>query len=162
MPESPRWFTAALLKHLDENQALESSIRTPASPDADSGPTAPATLSLVLSLVDVLDSVDRLVDIAADDPQAAVWKNHLIALRRQLAAAFEQAGVMFVGEPGQQFDPTRHQAVEVVRRDDVPDYTILKVILRGCLWRAQVLRYAHVVIARPPDEKRSQQERQEL
>jgi len=110
----------------------------------------------LLSFLEVLDSLDRLVAIAAsaaEQPGAEPpgWLDQLQTLRKQLLNAFERTGVTFFDCVGQPFDPTRHEAVEVVHRRDVGDDTIVEEITRGCNWQGQLLRFARVVIARNKD-----------
>jgi molecular chaperone GrpE len=51
---------------------------------------------------------------------------------------------------GQPFDPTRHEAVGRVERDDVDDQTVIAEPLRGYLIQERVLRPAQVVVAVRP------------
>lgn len=107
---------------------------------------------VLLSFLEVLDSLDRLLNLdrgsASAEEEPTSWEAHLRAIHSQLLAAFERAGVRFIETVGKDFDPARHQAMETVRRNDVNDYTIVEEISRGCEWRGEVLRFSQVVVAR--------------
>jgi molecular chaperone GrpE len=95
--------------------------------------------------LEVLDGVDRaLRDDDADDPAAA----GLRALREQMEGVLKRYGVERVGEPGEPFDPERHEATSVVARDDVPDRTVVDVHRAGYARGDKLLRPAQVVVAR--------------
>ena len=135
MAEPSPWITAELVNRL-------------VAPTANAGQDMHQAL---LGFLEVLDSADRLVDLAADQPGDETglgWSGHLVVLRHQMLDSFERAGVIFFEDVGRLFDPSRHQAVAMKQQSDIPDYTIVEVIARGCTWRGQLLRYARVVVAR--------------
>ncbi len=106
---------------------------------------------ILLHFLEVLDSLDRLIKIAAKSPpqsEGMGWLAHLRALRTQLIEAFLCAGVTFFDSVDKPFDPERQEAVEVIQRHDVDDYTVIEEINRGCEWQREVLRFARVVVAR--------------
>lgn len=102
----------------------------------------------LLSFLDALDALDRLTALAATTPY---WRDHLEAARTQMISAFERVGVTFFECNGQPFDPQRHEAVEMIYRQDLDDYTITEALARGCEWQGNILRCARVVVARNPE-----------
>ncbi len=148
MAEPSPWITADLVNRL-------------VAPPATTG----QEISLALSgFLEVLDSVDRLVDLAdaqPDDQIGLSWRSHLVVLRCQMLEAFERAGVTLFEDAGQLFDPSRHQAVATQPHNEIPDYTIVDVVARGCAWRGQVLRYSRVVVARNLPQSQELEERAE-
>lgn len=95
---------------------------------------------VLLSFLEVLDALDRAV--GTDQVTGT-----LAAVRKQLIAAFEQAGVSFLETLGQPFDPSWHRAIEA-RSGDEEHPVIIEEIMRGCTWNGELLRPAGVVIAR--------------
>ena len=107
---------------------------------------------VLLSFLDVLDSLDRLLALASVALERDVsWIDHIQAVREQLLGAFAVAGITFIDCVGRPFDPSRHEAVEMIVRNDLDDYSVVEELARGCEWRDEVLRFARVVVARRPD-----------
>lgn len=108
---------------------------------------------ILLHFLEVLDSLDRLINIAGavasqDGIKEGRWLDHLQTLRIQMIEAFTSAGVSFFDTVGKPFNPGRHEAIEAVQRSDVDDYTIIEEITRGCEWQGEILRFAKVIVAR--------------
>lgn len=109
---------------------------------------------MLLAFVDVLDSLDRLVEAAGQDQALApAWRDHLAALRLELIAVFASGGLQVPAAVGEPFDPRRHEAVDLEVRDDLRRPRVLAQYSRGCTTAdGQVLRYARVRVGRGPDE----------
>ena len=109
------------------------------SPTAEDSSDVEAILTGFLS---VLDSLERLT------AQVALDNSALDALRGQMLSVFEQAHAHVFGRVGDSFDPHLHQAVGSAPAEGVDDFTIIKVIERGCRFNGKVLRCAQVIVAR--------------
>jgi len=106
---------------------------------------------LLLSLLDVMDSFDRLL---GEDPCAAeqgvAGTCRLIA--RQLGAVLEGAGVRVVHPVGTAVDPRAHEVVGVQPAPASRGGIVLEVIRRGYEWHDRLLRPAQVIIGRSDEE----------
>jgi molecular chaperone GrpE len=100
--------------------------------------------ALLREWLEVADSVERAAAAGGDSPLAA----GLAALREQIDAVLQRQGVTRFGEPGERFDPERHEAVAARPSDEHPDGTILEVVRVGYERGDHVLRPAQVVVAR--------------
>jgi molecular chaperone GrpE len=110
--------------------------------------TAEAVDAVVRDWLEVADSIDR-ARLAGSDGATA---EGLDAVAEQIAATLAREGVSRIGEPGEPFDPARHEAVDVRMTADAPVRTILDVVRAGYVRGDRVLRPAQVVVARrPPD-----------
>jgi molecular chaperone GrpE len=111
--------------------------------DRDRGTVGEQSIGLVISsLLPILDDLDRARD--HDDlvgPFAAVAE--------QLTAALAKFGLSGFGEPGDAFDPTRHEAVTHQTSADVTAPTCVAVMRRGYLLGDRLLRAALVAVADP-------------
>jgi molecular chaperone GrpE len=97
---------------------------------------------VVTALLPVLDDLDRARE--HDDlvgPSAA--------MAEQLSAALAKFGLTAFGEPGDAFDPTRHEAVAHQTSGDVTEPTCVAVMRRGYLLGDRLLRAALVAVADP-------------
>lgn len=66
---------------------------------------------------------------------------------KQLAAAFQSAGVIDENPVGSKFDPNRHQAIAMVEADSEPN-TVVSVLQKGYLLHERVLRPAMVTVSK--------------
>lgn len=132
---------ASLMQQIDQQAAANMAKR--AEPEVKS-----EMRSTLLDFLDVLDSLDRLIEQPAEQTD---WRAHVQVLRQQMLAVFEKCGVVFEDSLAKRFDPVNHEAVEMVRTNEIPPYTITQVVSRGCSWQGQTLRSAKVAVAFPPE-----------
>jgi molecular chaperone GrpE len=110
-----------------------------------------AMLPLFSSLLLVLDHLDLALQAKSESPDARSLATGVKLTRDQLLQALQQQGVEPFEATGA-FDPARHEAVSTrVERGHEPG-AILELVRRGYTWRGQVLRHAHVVVARGAGE----------
>lgn len=101
---------------------------------------------MVEDLLPVMDSLEAALGAAGPDAEALTAGVELT--RKQLYSAFERAGVAEVNpEPGQRFDPHRHQAMTVAESAQEPN-TVLSVLQKGYTLHDRVVRPALVVVAK--------------
>jgi molecular chaperone GrpE len=105
-----------------------------------------ATERMVEDLVPVMDSLDAALEAGSADLGAL--RDGVELTRKQLQSAFERAGVAEVSpEPGQKFDPHRHQAMATAESDQEPN-TVLSVMQKGYTLHDRIVRPALVTVAR--------------
>lgn len=78
------------------------------------------------------------------------WLRGLALVRDRFVTLMAQEGIQPIQAMRQQFDPNLHVAVLSEARTDVPPDTIVREVRKGFRQGRRVLRYAEVVIARPP------------
>jgi molecular chaperone GrpE len=101
---------------------------------------------MVEDLVPVMDSLEAALSAGAADSEAL--RAGVELTRKQLQSAFERAGVAEVNpEPGQRFDPHRHQAMATAESDQDPN-TVLDVLQKGYTLHDRIVRPALVTVAR--------------
>ncbi|NMF95957.1 nucleotide exchange factor GrpE [Aromatoleum toluolicum] len=66
---------------------------------------------------------------------------------KQLAAAFQTAGVTDENPVGSKFDPNRHQAIAMIEADGEPN-TVVSVLQKGYMLHERVLRPAMVTVSK--------------
>jgi molecular chaperone GrpE len=104
--------------------------------------------NLLRQLLEVMDNLDRAL---AQPAEPAVLYQGVQLTRMQLRKVLTQAGVKQISvEPGQPFDPTYHEGVDV-RFGDVNQPTVAAVTQPGYLHENELLRPASVVVVRPID-----------
>jgi len=101
---------------------------------------------MVEDLLPVMDSLEAALGTGSADLEALQAGVELT--RKQLLGAFERAGVAAVSpEPGQKFDPHRHQAMATAESDQEPN-TVLSVLQKGYALHDRIVRPALVTVAR--------------
>jgi molecular chaperone GrpE len=101
---------------------------------------------LLRQLLEVMDNLERAL---AQPAEPAVLYQGVQLTRMQLQKVLTQAGVEQIKvEPGQPFDPTYHEGVDV-RFGDVDQPTVAVVTQSGYLYENDLLRPASVVVIRP-------------
>jgi molecular chaperone GrpE len=104
------------------------------------------TDAVLLEWLEAVDGVER----ALRQRPASPLVEGLQAVLEQMQSILERQGVRRIGEVGERFDPTRHEAVEVRETDAAPDRTVVDVVRSGYARGDRVLRPAEVVVARAP------------
>jgi molecular chaperone GrpE len=105
------------------------------------------------SLLTVADNLGRALATAPETLKGdAAFDSFLTGVEmteRELLAAFERAGLKRVGEVGDRFDPTFHQAVAQIP-SDVPSGDIAQVFQPGYVLSGRTLRAAMVAVSAGP------------
>jgi molecular chaperone GrpE len=94
--------------------------------------------------LEVVDGVERALRQKPENP----LYDGLLAVLQHMDTILERQGVRRFGEPGEPFDPNRHEAVEVRETDEARDRTVIDVLRSGYARGDRVLRPAEVVVAR--------------
>jgi molecular chaperone GrpE len=102
---------------------------------------------LLRSWLEVVDSIERALQLTADERAAA----DLRAVHDQIQAILDRQGVTRIGVAGEPFDPGLHEAVGVYPTDELPDRAIVDVAQPGYAVGDRVVRPAQVVVARRPE-----------
>lgn len=102
---------------------------------------------VLVSFLEVLDNLDRALAAACDRPDDSLVQG-VSMVRQQFLGVLEGLGVSRINPLGEQFDPSRHEAVSVtVATPQVPEGQIVGVVRPGYLIGDEVLRPAMVAVA---------------
>lgn len=108
-----------------------------------------ANEGLVLGLLNVLDDLERTVNLAESTKQDFVA--FLKGVEMILAHIYEmlkEHGVKPIEAEGKKFDPNYHEALMQVENKDLPEHTIIEVLQKGYLIHERVLRTAKVKVSK--------------
>ncbi len=101
---------------------------------------------IVEDLLPVMDALEATLGAGSASPDAL--RAGVELTQKQLRNAFERAGVAEVSpDPGQRFDPHRHQAMAAVESDQEPN-SVLAVMQKGYSLQDRVVRPALVTVAK--------------
>ena len=109
--------------------------------------TAEVSESMILDWLEVVDSVERAMQMEPEGPCQA----GLLAVMQQMDSVLQRHGVTRTGAPGETFDPERHDAVATQAAGATPPHTVVDVARSGFALGDRVIRPAQVVVARAPE-----------
>ena len=107
-----------------------------------------ANESLVKDLLSAFDNLDRALDAAKKVGDTGPLATGISATASQFLEVLRRHGVTRLAiEPGDEFDPNRHEAVMQQPSPDVEPGRVLLVLSQGFLLHDRVLRPASVIVA---------------
>lgn len=104
-----------------------------------------ALTEAIKSFLPALDSFDRAL---ASNPNSETFRSGMELIDRQFHDALSKLGVTEIVSEGQPFDPTQHEAIEMVETEEVPDNHVLQELQRGYKIKDRLLRPAMVRVGR--------------
>lgn len=111
---------------------------------------ASAEGALLERVLPVLDDLGRAMASVPEELADNAWAEGIALTARQLMNTLEQLGVTPIGEPGETFDPYKHDAILRMPSPKHAEGTIIQVVRPGYMLRDRVLRPAQVVVASSP------------
>jgi molecular chaperone GrpE len=106
-----------------------------------------AELSLLADLLPVIDNVNRAVEAAEKNADAATLLAGVKMVRQQLNSVLEKHHCQPIRAEGQPFDPAVHEAIMQQPNDEHPENTVTAVGLPGYKLHDRVVRPAQVVVS---------------
>jgi molecular chaperone GrpE len=123
--------------------------------------TKQASENLLQKLLPVVDALDQAGRIAHENKalppeEIAVGLN---MLSKQLTEVLHAEGLEEIVSLGKPFDPSKHEAVNYIEVDDVPENTVTEEVRKGYLLNGRVIRPSLVVVSRAKEsvEKKENQ-----
>jgi molecular chaperone GrpE len=103
------------------------------------------------ALIGVVDDVERAFDVARQPGvEVASIVTGLEMVLGQFARLLERYGIQGESAVGQPFDPTYHEALQIIETADHPAGTIVQEYRKAYRMGERLVRTAQVVVARPP------------
>jgi molecular chaperone GrpE len=109
-------------------------------------------------LLPILDSLDRAAK--SDAATVADYRSGVELIDRQFHDVLTRLGVEPIAAQGQPFNPSLHQAIQMVETTEVADHHVIDELQRGYRLRDRVLREAMVRVAQNPQTASRQDENQ--
>lgn len=108
-----------------------------------------ANEGLVVELLNVLDDLERAVELAQEKHQdlSAFLKGVEMVLAH-LYQMLKQYGVKPIEANGKIFDPNFHEALMQVENKEVPEHTVVEEMQKGYLMNDRVIRTAKVKVSK--------------
>ena len=116
-----------------------------------------ANQSLIKEMLSVVDNLELAMNTT--NSHKAIDKDLLQGLEmthREILKVFEKFNVKPIDAKGQPFDPTFHEAVMQEETNDSPKNTVVNELQKGYLIHDRLLRPSMVVVAKPKENKDSE------
>jgi len=108
-----------------------------------------ANEGLVLDLLNVLDDLERTVNLAESTKQDfTAFLKGVEMILAHLYEMLKEHGVKPLEAEGKIFDPNFHEALMQIENKDLPEHTIIEVLQKGYLIYERVLRTAKVKVSK--------------
>ena len=108
-----------------------------------------ANESLIFDLLNVLDDLERTVDLAESNKEnLAAFLKGIEMILAHLYEMLKNHGVKPIEAEGKIFDPNFHEALMQVENKELPEHTIMEVLQKGYLIHGRVLRTAKVKVSK--------------
>ncbi|MCK9431623.1 MAG: nucleotide exchange factor GrpE [Candidatus Omnitrophica bacterium] len=108
-----------------------------------------ANEGLILDLLNVLDDLERTVDLAETGKEdLSAFTKGVEMILAHLYEMLKNHGVKPIEAEGKIFDPNFHEALMQIEDKAVPEHTITEVLQKGYLIHGRVLRTAKVKVSK--------------
>ena len=114
-----------------------------------------AGMTLVLSILPVLDDLDRAFKSVPDKVAHSPWTEGIRLIHRKLQAALQAQGVAEIGALGEAFDPSVHEAVGQMPGEDGK---VIEEAQRGYRLHGRVIRPAFVIVGNGQGSRKNEPE----
>jgi molecular chaperone GrpE len=101
-------------------------------------------------MLPLLDSLDRA--LKTENASTEDFRSGVELIDRQFHDVFTKLGVEPIVAQGQPFDPSLHQAIQMVDSTEVPDNHVIDELQRGYRIKSRLLRPAMVTVSRNPEK----------
>ena len=102
---------------------------------------------LVLELLDVVDELGLAVKSGRDSVSSEVLVQGVEMTLKKLRKILHNEGVVPIECIGKTFDPSKHNAISKIERDDIEEGIIVEEIRKGYIMREKVIRPSIVKVA---------------
>jgi molecular chaperone GrpE len=109
-----------------------------------------ANANLVLSILPVLDDMERALDAVPEEHDGDDWVEGVRLVERKFKTTLEGQGLKPILALGMTFDPNFHEAI---RQDKGPEGTVIGELQKGYMLNDKLLRPARVVVGNGEGEE---------
>lgn len=113
---------------------------------------------IVIQLLEVVDELELAVKTAqTTDSNKTLVRGVEMTLKR-LRKVLEQEGVTAIECEGKPFDPSKHNAIAAIERDDIDGCIVLEEVRKGYIMKEKVIRPSIVKVSVKPASKSQKKE----
>lgn len=114
------------------------------------------TERLVLELLDVVDELELALKTAQSDDSAKLLIEGVQMTLKKFRKVLEQEGVSPITCEGKIFDPSQHNAIATIERNDVDGCVVAEEVRKGYIMKDKVIRPSIVKVAVNPSKSQKE------
>jgi molecular chaperone GrpE len=118
------------------------------------------TEALIIKLLEVVDELELALKHTQPADAKPLVEGVQMTLKK-LRKVLEQEGVTPIESEGKVFDPSRHNAVATVERDDVDDCVVVEEVRKGYMMKDRVIRPSVVKVSVKPSKSQEAKQKNE-
>ena len=119
------------------------------------------TERLIIELLDVVDELELALKTAQSADSARALIEGVQMTLKKLRKVLEQEGVSSIDCEDKAFDPSRHNAVATIERDDVDECVVVEEVRKGYIMKDKVIRPSIVKVAVNPSKSQKEKMKNE-
>jgi molecular chaperone GrpE len=116
------------------------------------------TEPLIIELLEVADELEMAVKVGRNSKSAENVTQGVEMTLKKLKKIFENERVSPIECIGKPFDPSKHNAVAKIERNDVEECTVIEEVRKGYVMKEKVIRPSIVKVAVKPESKSQKEE----
>ncbi len=121
-----------------------------------------ANTELLLDLVTIIDDFERAIKSSEDSKDFESFHSGIKLIEKQFVGMLERKyGLSRMESEGREFDPERHEAINMEESPDYEVQTVVEDYQRGYMLHDRVLRHSKVKVAVPAKSEDSAEEKSE-
>jgi molecular chaperone GrpE len=118
------------------------------------------TEGLIIKLLEVVDELELALKNSQPADAKLLVEGVQMTLKK-LRQVLEQEGVTPIESEGKVFDPSRHNAVAAVERDDVDECVVVEEVRKGYMMKDRVIRPSIVKVSVKPSKSQEENKKNE-
>jgi molecular chaperone GrpE len=118
------------------------------------------TEGLIIKLLEVVDELELALKNSQPADAKLLVEGVQMTLKK-LRKVLEQEGVTPIESEGKVFDPSRHNAVAAVERDDVDECVVVEEVRKGYMMKDRVIRPSIVKVSVKPSKSQEENKKNE-
>ncbi|MDE0297664.1 MAG: nucleotide exchange factor GrpE [Candidatus Poribacteria bacterium] len=112
-----------------------------------------AVEGVIRDIIPIIDSVERAIASTDESKDFAALGEGIQLIHKQLLDSLRRRSVNPIEAIGEDFDPTRHEAIMHVESEDVPENAVIEEYQRGYTLHDRVIRPSMVSVSKGNPEK---------
>ncbi|MGQ9570584.1 MAG: nucleotide exchange factor GrpE [Thermodesulfovibrionales bacterium] len=114
-----------------------------------------ANEDLVYQLLPIIDNLEMALKHSDNDASSGLIQGVENTLR-EFQRTLEKFGLMTIEALNKPFDPSMHEAMSVVTREDIKENMVVEEFRKGYIFREKVIRPSLVSVSKKPENKKEE------
>ena len=112
-----------------------------------------AVEGVIKDIIPIIDSVERAIESTNESKDFDALSEGIQLIHKQLLDSLQRRSVNPIEALGENFDPTRHEAIMHVESEEIPENAVIEEFQRGYTLHDRVIRPSMVSVSKGKPEK---------